>query len=159
MFKARRLMFLLMMMKIFPEVMCDDTMVRNSNFKEEDVGLPSSFVCRSKETFLVWPLSSSTLLAFEYTSQSVQRELKSCSSVSESYDDAYKSAWNYLRQNVMGFDTGKLETLGLGEYQDSNEDNLDGLQTGIVSPTIELALRSKVQYEWTDALPQSIFYE
>lgn len=56
----------------------------------------------------------------------------------------------------MPFDKPNMETLGFVSDEDVD---VDGLDSGLVGPTVKLALDAKVQYPWTDALPQDIFYE
>lgn len=70
-------------------------------------------------------------------------------------NEAEKHAYQYLRENVMQFDVPFLETLGFK----SNESMPDGLADGLVGPTIELALQSKIDFERTDALPIHIWHE
>lgn len=72
--------------------------------------------------------------------------------------EAEQDAYNYLRHRVMQFDLPSLESLGF--TQDSPSSPLpDGLGVGLVSPTIQLALQAKIDYEWTDALPKEIWQE
>ena len=62
---------------------------------------------------------------------------------------------SFLKDNIMSFDKPFMETLGfpLDDAVDS-----DGLSHGLVEPTVSLALDAKVLYEWTDNLPQHIFF-
>ena len=74
-------------------------------------------------------------------------------------------AYEYLRQNIMSFDIPFLETMGFHDdtYNSSNDDNNDnsddGLTNGMIGPVIDVALTSKINFLYTDVLPQSIFYE
>ena len=75
--------------------------------------------------------------------------------LTQSVEDAKKDAWKFLRTHIIAFDEPMLETLGFG----TDIDAPDGLQEGLIEPTIEYALKSKELYPWADALPQDLFYE
>lgn len=56
----------------------------------------------------------------------------------------------------MPFDIPNMETMG---FVPDDDVDIDGLDSGLVGPTVSLALDAKIHYTWTDALPQEIFYE
>ena len=68
--------------------------------------------------------------------------------------DAEKDCLQYLRDNVMPFDEPFLETMG---FPTMDDDTADGLNDGMVGPTVTLALDAKILYPWTDDLPKDIF--
>ncbi len=62
----------------------------------------------------------------------------------------------FLKDNVMAFDIPFRETMGFPADDDASA---DGLDYGMVGPTITLALDAKVQYPWTDDLPKDVFMD
>jgi Transglutaminase-like superfamily len=70
--------------------------------------------------------------------------------------EAEQDCLKFLQENIMGFDEPFRETMG---FPDANDDTADGLDYGLIQPTIRLALDAKVQYPWTDALPRDIFMD
>jgi len=112
-----------------------------------------SAACQTNDTHIAWAVEPATLTLAE----TERRALNSDAACSyELQNKAEHAALQYLRYNVMVFDLAKLETFGFGPGDGSD---VDGLSSGIVGPTVELALQSKKNYTWTDALPKSIFYE
>jgi hypothetical protein len=83
----------------------------------------------------------------------------SCYCVFESMEQAQEAAYQYLHQNIMAFDLPFRSTLGFVDNSDNNSDMPDGLDEGLVGPTIEYALQTKLTFEWADVVPQHIFYE
>lgn len=110
--------------------------------------------CRSKSTHIVWrcPSDEENL---DTSVRSLTRAVD-CGCRSQSRSQAEKECLLFLRENVMPFDKPNMETLGFVSDEDVD---VDGLDSGLVGPTVKLALDAKVQYPWTDALPQDIFYE
>jgi hypothetical protein len=97
-------------------------------------------------------------VAWRFSSQEAvesERSLVDCGCWHQSRKEAEQDCLHYLRDNIMPFDAPNLETMG---FNPSGED-VDGLSNGLVGPSVTLALNAKLKYEWTDALPQSIFYE
>ena len=72
--------------------------------------------------------------------------------------EAKMEAYHYLRGNVMSFDVPFMATMGFHD-DDHNEDDTDGLSNGMIGPVIDLAFDAKINFPYTDLLPQSIFYE
>jgi len=70
--------------------------------------------------------------------------------------DAEKDLYGYLRLHVMQFDLPFLETLGFNEEDKALP---DGLSSGMIGNTIDLALQSKIELNYTDALPHDVFRE
>ena len=68
--------------------------------------------------------------------------------------DAERDCLEYLEENLMAFDLPFKETLG---FPSPKSDSADGLDQGLVGPTVKLALEAKRQYPWTDSLPKDIF--
>ena len=118
--------------------------------------------CRSNETHIGWDLGvAEKVVPVAAESRSLTGApddivvVDSCGF--RDREQSEKEAADYLRKNVMKFDLPKLETLGFGS--DDGSDGVDGLSFGIIEPTVKLALDAKTKFGWTDALPQSIFYE
>lgn len=138
---------------------------------------PTMVVPRSNSTHIIWKVSDTTtemdgIIVSKGSPRASSRHLKSVlgpgkeSSRSkevsrafeiQSYEDAYQESLILLRNNLMEFDHPFLETLGfpLG----SETPTADGLGNGLIGPTIELALKAKMDYPWTDDLPKDIFQE
>jgi hypothetical protein len=72
--------------------------------------------------------------------------------------EAERDAYQFLRQHVMTFDLPFLETLGFDDDNDG-KDMPDGLSGGLIGPTIQYALESKIQFRHTDALPLEMWQE
>ena len=117
---------------------------------------------RSNSTYIVWYTTTTTtpfhdddgdndpLVRFTCTWQTIR--------------DAKIAAYKYLRQHVMSFDIPFLETMGFHDDDDDDDDNddsssTDGLTNGMIGPVIDLALTTKMNFLYTDIVPQSIFYE
>jgi len=97
--------------------------------------------CRSNSTHIVWKLEHQCMV--------------------QSRKDAEKSCMEYLKNNIMTFDKPFSGTMGfrLHDNNDNNNDDADGLDNGLVGPTVTLALDTKIQYKYTDNLPPNIFLE
>jgi transglutaminase-like putative cysteine protease len=115
-----------------------------------------AYLCEGNTTHIAWGMETSI--------ERKKRELSSSSSLLkenvceyELHNEAEQAALKYLRRNVMAFDLLKLETLGFASG-DSSED-IDGLSSGIVGPSVTMALAAKQNYTWTNALPKKVFYE
>lgn len=70
--------------------------------------------------------------------------------------NAEHDALAYLRSNIMPFDVANMETLGFA--QDGAAD-VDGLDSGLVGPTVTLALDAKIHYQWANVVPQHVYFE
>jgi transglutaminase/protease-like cytokinesis protein 3 len=79
-----------------------------------------------------------------------------CSCQWQTVQEAQLDAYNYLRSHILAFDMPFSETLG---FSDDESSNADGLNGGLVGPTVQYALQSKVLYQYTDALPKHIWRE
>ena len=76
--------------------------------------------------------------------------------------DAQQECLEYLQDNIMAFDRPFQHTMGFPSSSSSSDaDNIeiDGLESGLIGPTIALALQTKIEYPWTDTLPKAIFLE
>ena len=128
-------------------------------------------ICRSNETHIAWrrECGASDLSTpqgrVETTSSSVQQQRSSrqlsqdmCDNgcLFESIADAKLSAYHYLERHIMAFDQPFRSTLG---FSDDDADLVDGLDGGLVGPSIEYALQAKQNYTWADDIPQAIYYE
>jgi transglutaminase-like putative cysteine protease len=115
-------------------------------------------LCVSNETYVAWAVESAwnemseARRLVEFRDQTAfDRDL--C--IYEDESQAKKLALTFLRENVMAFDRSQLETLGF----DANEEDVDGLNAGIIGPTIYLAFEAKRNYTWTAKLCKPLFYE
>ncbi|KAL7576271.1 hypothetical protein ACA910_018097 [Epithemia clementina (nom. ined.)] len=70
--------------------------------------------------------------------------------------DAKKELYNYLRQHVMQFDFPFLETMG---FQEEEENLPDGLDQGMIGETIAYALQAKIEFDYSDRIPEEVFRE
>lgn len=78
----------------------------------------------------------------------------------QTVEEAQQMAYQYLRRHIMSFDLPFRSTLGFADKDDGLGSNLpDGLDGGLVGPTIECALQAKQNYTWADAVPIEIFHE
>lgn len=118
--------------------------------------LVHAFNCESNTTHTAWATKLSTAV--------YRRELSSSPSLQASqvceyelHSEAEQAALQYLKHNIMPFDLGKVETLGFSSGDSS--DDVDGLSSGIVGPSVTMALAAKQNYTWTNALPKQVFYE
>jgi len=109
--------------------------------------------CRSNSTHIVWHCPTNS--AARLDTSRLLHETVECGCRYQLRSQAEKQCLHYLRENVMPFDIPNMETMGFV----STDDEADGLSNGLVGPTVSLALDAKVQYPWTDALPQQVFYE
>lgn len=120
--------------------------------------------CRSSDKEIKWTTRRSrTAQEQRQVLQEEEEEMTSLLCSSQSLQDAKKDAWTFLRTHIMEFDRPKLHTLGFRGGSDTsittNNAAPDGLDQGLIGPTIDLALKAKMEYPWTDALPQEVFYE
>jgi Transglutaminase-like superfamily len=102
--------------------------------------------CRSNSTHVAWRCSPQ---------EAVERSLVDCGCWHQTRQEAERDCLRYLHDNIMPFDVPNMESMGF----DPSGKDVDGLSNGMVGPTITLALDVKCQYEWTDSLPKSVFYE
>lgn len=111
------------------------------------------YPCRSNSTHIVW---YTTNLKDEMSDDPVR-----FTCTWQTIRNAKIAAYEYLRQNVMSFDIPFLETMGFHDSNDDNDNsnNNDGLTNGMIGPVIDLALTTKINFLYTDIVPQSIFYE
>jgi Transglutaminase-like superfamily len=106
--------------------------------------------CRSNDTHISWKCNDDPQIK-------QQRSLLWCTNGCwiQTRAEAEHDAIKFLRNNVMAFDLAKLETLGFA----TDTDAPDGLDYGLIGPSIKLALDTKANFTWTDDLPRGIFYE
>eukprot|EP00980_Cylindrotheca_fusiformis_P004372 scaffold925_cov129-Cylindrotheca_fusiformis.AAC.25 len=117
-----------------------------------DAAFVESSSCRSNGTHIAWyQPSMATMPAFG--SRRSQTIVSSSTCVFQLREDAEQECLGYLRDNIMAFDLAFLETMGFGD----EDDEADGLENGMVGPTVTLALDAKVLYPWADELPKYIF--
>jgi len=116
--------------------------------------------CRSNTLEITWRTPSSPPIIMDTSAAVHRRTLDNLIDSDpilcyrQSIADAKEDAWKFLRDNIMEFDKVKMETLGFGTVPEP-----DGLGQGMIGPTIDLAFQSKIDYPWTDILPQTVFYE
>jgi hypothetical protein len=111
--------------------------------------------CRSNSTHIVWKSPQmATMPAFGRRRAQISVSSTMCNF--QLRQDAEKECLHYLDDNLMALDKPFRETLG---FPTEDTDAADGLDNGMVGPTIRLALDTKVQFEWTDDLPKHIFLE
>jgi len=72
--------------------------------------------------------------------------------------DAERELYQYLYSNMMSFDVPNAESIGFHSHP-SDKDLPDGLSSGIVEPTITLALDAKQKYPWTSHVPKHLYFE
>jgi transglutaminase-like putative cysteine protease len=120
------------------------------------------YPCRSNSTHIVWYTTTNNSNHDDDQTDLVTDMTCTWQTIHNAKIDAYR----YLRQNVMSFDIPFLETMGFHDNSDNNDDNNnnssnnnDGLTNGMIGPVIDLAFTSKVNFLYTDVVPQSIFYE
>ncbi|CAB9513174.1 Transglutaminase-like superfamily [Seminavis robusta] len=122
--------------------------------------------CRSQGNTVQWRTSTKSRNSITSTASSAPQQQRSLqqkksgvySCHRQSLDSAKRQALGFLRDHVMEFDKAKLNTLGFGA-RNGTDDDPDGLDKGLVGTTIDLAFQAKLKHPWTDALPQEIFYE
>lgn len=117
--------------------------------------------CRSNSTHVAWRCDECYRPPIEVTSAAIDehRELLSASCNCcqwETLPQARDSAYAYLRAHIMAFDRPMLATLGFDDEAAKLPDGLDG---GLIGPTIDGALTAKVEFVYTDALPRDIWQE
>jgi Transglutaminase-like superfamily len=107
--------------------------------------------CRSNETHIAWRTSDANILHGE------DDDCNDDDCAWQSYEKAYREAYDYLRANIMDFDEPNMETLGFQREEANNSTPPDGLANGLIQPVIELSLRTKRDFAHTDALPREIW--
>lgn len=126
--------------------------------------LPSKS-CRSNETHIAWREDTTVM-----TQQSPRRRVKAsqqqpndddsdCCCTWQTHAQASNQAYHYLRQHVWPFDEPFLETMGFSRDDKDDSSLPDGLNNGLIGPTIQYALKAKIMFEYTDALPKPIWQE
>jgi hypothetical protein len=109
--------------------------------------------CRSNESHVAWKSPQlTTLPAFGRRRAEIMQRSTPCSL--QLRKDAEQECMQYLQDNIMAFDRPFQETMG---FPTKDTDPEDGLDNGMVGPTVKLALDAKIQYPWTDDLPKEIF--
>ncbi|KAG7343803.1 transglutaminase [Nitzschia inconspicua] len=148
--------------------------------------LDEGIVCRSNATHIVWRGgqhfldNDSITMQLSSSSSSIRKERgltdkkdesietrgsssSSSSCFVQSRAQAEQECLRFLKENLMAFDQPFHGTMGFPEHDDDDDENTtldtDGLDYGMIQPTIRLALDAKVQYPWTDALPRDIFMD
>ena len=121
--------------------------------------------CRSNATHIAWKLSDreretilTTLPAFgrHLAQQVVTSRGPSC--VYQTRQQAEQECVQFLSDNLMAFDVPFQQTMGFPNSSPyGDDDDADGLDNGLIGPTVTLSLDAKVLYPWTDALPKYIF--
>ena len=125
----------------------------------------SGHPCRSNSTHIVWMNGKSTtgrgekvldipLLGGRRVLTKGFESEKSCSYQTRA--EAELECLVYLQDNLMPFDQPFQETMGFSTNY-SKDDGADGLDNGMIGPTISLALDAKVLYPWTDLLTKAMF--
>lgn len=74
--------------------------------------------------------------------------------------EATRDCMTYLQQNLMAFDIPFQQTMGFSEDDDDDDDDdndPNGLDSGLIGPTVSLALDAKVLFPWTDLLSKDMF--
>jgi Transglutaminase-like superfamily len=131
--------------------------------------------CRSNATHIAWPcpceddsLKSSSARSWDGSTASVDRRRVHqsttwCSCQIQTIREAQEDAYSYLRSHVMDFDLPFLGTLGFDDDDINTTSSTaglpDGLGGGMIGPTIEYALLTKVLYPYADRLPRHIWQE
>lgn len=141
----------------------------------KDIIVSGGVDCRSNTTHIVWregvaqsPHGGGCDDSFAAQS-SVRRERRAeeesfATSIASSCfvqtrKQAERDCLKFLQDHLMAFDRPFRETMGFPDPNDDDAGTADGLDYGLIQPTIRLALDAKVQYPWTDALPRDIFTE
>mmetsp|Transcript_10065 Transcript_10065/g.27590 ORF Transcript_10065/g.27590 Transcript_10065/m.27590 type:complete len:392 (-) Transcript_10065:101-1276(-) len=144
-----------------------------ANAVNSNANLKCDCCCRSNSTHLAWivePPSNDLRAPCDEDSlrlgRSERRGLSAANGANptdtpcctwQTRDEAQQEALEFLRNHVMEFDQAFLHTLGF-PVEDNRSNGTDGLDDGLVGPTIQLALDAKVMYPWTDALSKSTFF-
>jgi hypothetical protein len=127
--------------------------VRNNNAISNN---NSDVCCRSNATHIVWKHDPSNIVD--------KIDLNGCDDVVgcggccviQTRKEAENDCLVFLKSNILDFDIPFKETMG---FPDEDDTVADGLDYGLIQPTIRLALDAKVQYPWTDELPKNIFMD
>lgn len=113
--------------------------------------------CRSNATHIAWrglTPQRDTAATTAVPRRELQRET-AVACTWKTHAAAQLAAYSFLREHVMDFDLPFLGTLGF----DDTADLPDGLNGGLIGPTITLALQAKIDYATTDSLPMDIWQE
>ena len=117
--------------------------------------------CRSNATHIAWREEKAvteriaTIPMFRATTKQPISSLL-CTCTHQTRPAAENECLLFLRDNLMSFDFPFQETMGFPtNYSTTNA--ADGLDNGMIGPTISLALDAKVLYPWTDILSKSTF--
>ena len=114
--------------------------------------ISESAPCRSNITHIAWRGQSNLNGSISFA-----RSLADCDCCRyQLRSEAERDCLHFLRENIMTFDVPNMETMG---FATKDQVNADGLNSGFIGPSVILALNSKIQYPWTDALTQDVFYE
>mmetsp|Transcript_42245 Transcript_42245/g.101665 ORF Transcript_42245/g.101665 Transcript_42245/m.101665 type:complete len:306 (+) Transcript_42245:311-1228(+) len=148
---------------------------RGNDEKRNEDSYPLDCGCdlRSNSTHIVWKKkkTTTTVEGRTATSSSSPPPRGTChchSIVVQTRREAEQDCLKFLRDNLMPFDIPFEETLGFPPISydfvdnvDSDKDQLeiDGLDYGLIGPTIRLSLDAKIMYPWTDELPKHIFFD
>ena len=129
--------------------------------------------CRSNSTHIAWKECRAVeahhdALKKKNLSLKEQRHLLRADSSSvvdcdcchwQTLKEAEIDAYKYLRLHIMQMDLYQLQTLGFDSSDDDDADGADGLNSGMIGPTIMYALKAKSNYAYCDRLPKSIWRE
>lgn len=104
---------------------------------------------KEKDSFVSWPTSTTD----NENNVSILREV-------QPRKEAEKELYEYLQSNLMPFDIPNAESLGF-RAQDKDHDHPlpDGLDHGIIGPTVSMAMDALQQYPWTKSVPKDVFFE
>lgn len=139
----------------------------------------SSLFCRSNSTHIVWkepstiPLnirdeqhvivstlrSNRETAALSQQEEEQQQQLLPTVCTVQTRKEAEDECMNFLKDNVMAFDRPFRETMGFPVDDENDDVTADGLDNGMIGPTITLALDAKVLFPWTDDLPKDVFMD
>ena len=124
--------------------------------------LTASSDCRSNATHIAW--RTAAVVTPPQAHPRRRRQVREspqdeCCCSWQTLAQAQADAYHYLRQNVWPFDVPFLETMGFSRDQTEDSSLPDGLSQGLIGPTIQYALKAKMQFEYADALPKPIWQE
>lgn len=107
--------------------------------------------CRSNATHIAWKLNDIAM-----KERHLLMDAPCCCEL-QTMEHARRDAYNYLRHRTLSFDAPFLETMGF--QADNSTAAPDGLADGLIGPTIDYALKTKVMFPNTDHLPREIWEE
>jgi len=73
--------------------------------------------------------------------------------------EAEKELYDYLQSNLMPLDIPNAKSFGFHVDYDHYHPLPDGLDAGIVGPTVSMSMDALQQYPWTKSVPKDIFFE